>query len=322
MANSGSLLFQTLDETTLHTLLRTHTGCEPSDYSIQSGGLFNTTYRLTLTDGRKMILRVGPIHPELLLYYEKNMMEAEAFVFGAMETAGIPCSHVVAMGKVDDRDFMLVDFIESQPLSAVKLTTDERKSVMKEVGHALSQMHGLIGPAYGRVAEVLDGRGHATWYDHVMYEVRTIMMQARECGSFTAAEAAHVEKTIEYCKDALSEVDCPTLCHGDLWNGNILVCQKEDGWHLAAIIDVDRAVYGDIDFDLGNPWIPSEDELIHPKNTYARQIRRDIYSMMYFIYEAHVWYLQYNDRKIADRARRIVLKKCTDLLSTPPKKGK
>lgn len=322
MANTSSLLFQTLEESTLYDLLRKHTGCEPLEYSIQGGGLFNTTYRLTLTDGRKMILRVGPIHPELLMYYEHNMMEAETFVFKAMEVAGIPCSHIVAMGNVDERDFMLVDFIESLPLSGANLTSEERKVVKKEVGHALSQMHALTGSAYGRVAEVLAGRGHATWYDHVWYEVSTLMMQARECGSFTAAEAAHVEKTIQHCKDALSEVDRTTLCHGDLWDGNILVCQKEDGWHLAAIIDVDRAVYGDIDFDLGNPWIPSEDELIQPKNTYTRQIRRDIYSMMYFIYEAHVWYIQYNDRKIADRARRIVLKKCTELLSKPPKKGK
>ena len=314
MANSNSHLFQTLTDDKLRTLIATHTGCELTEYFIKSGGLFNTTYQISLSDGRKMILRVGPVHPELLMYYEKDMMEAETFIFHAMEDAGIPCSHVVATGVADDRDFMLVDYIDSVPLSSVHLNENERKVVMDETVEALSKMHLLKGPAFGRVAEVLNGKGHPTWFDHVLYEVETIMDQARGCGSFTAAEAEHVIACIKHAKDALDEATRPSLCHGDLWGGNILVKQTEDGWHLAAIIDVDRAVYGDLDFDLGSPWLGHHDLYQQPKNTKNRRIRMAVYSMMFFIYEAHVWYLQYNDMKVADRARQIVLKKATQIL--------
>lgn len=314
MANSNSYLFQTLDESKLRQLIYCHTGCELTEHTLQSGGLFNTTYRLTLNDGRQMILRVGPIRPELLMYYEKAMMAAEAFVFTAMEAAGIPCSHVVATGKAEERDFMLVDYIDSHPLSAVSLSDEERKTVMDEATDALSRLHQMTGEAYGRVSEVLCGRGHQTWYDHVWHEVHTLMDQARECGSFTAAEAEHIERTIVHCKDALSEVDRPTLCHGDLWDGNILVCKREDAWHLAAIIDVDRALYGDIDFDLRCPWFHHVDKFNEPKNSRKRRIRQAVYEMMFFIYEAHVWYLQYNNKVHADNSRRIVLQKATRLL--------
>ncbi len=308
MANTASHLFQLLDEDVIRTLLLDTAEVTPVQIKLQSGGLFNTTYRLTCENGRAYILRVGPIRPDLLMYYEADMMAAEAFVFRAMEAAGIPGSHVVAMGKVEGRDFMLVDYIESSPLSGVQLPETDRRRVIDETVDALSRIHQLTGPAYGRVSEVLLGKGHPDWYSHVEYEVETLMDQARGCGSFTAAEADHVLAAIRHCKGALSKVDRPTLCHGDLWDGNILVREEADGWHLAAIIDLDRALYGDVDFDL---W---EDRYIHPADGKARRIRKAVYNMMCFIFEAHVWHLQYNNHKIADRARRIVLMKATELL--------
>lgn len=314
MANSNSYLFQTLEDSKLKQLILSYTGCTLAEYTLQDGGLFNTTYQLTLSDGRKMILRVGPIHPERLMYYEKDMMAAEAFLFTALEAAGVPCSHVVATGKVDRRDFMLVDYIDSVPLSAVSLSEEDHQRVMAEFTDALSQMHQMTGPAYGRVAEVLCGRGHPNWYSHVEYEVKTIMEQARACGSFTAAEAEHIISAIRHSKDALSEIDRPTLCHGDLWGGNVLVKESEDGWHFAAIIDLDRAVWGDIDFDLRCIWFICEDNYIKPKDTRARRIRQAVYAMLYLIYEAHVWYLQYNNKNHADNTRRSVLQRATEIL--------
>lgn len=314
MANSTSHLFKELDEQSISRLVRLHTGSTLIEYSLQSGGLFNTTYKIKLADDRLMILRVGPIRPDLLMYYEKNMMAAEAFVFEVMEANGIPCSHVVATDKINDRDFMLVDYIESAPLSSVQLTDAEKSVVMEESIDALSRLHQITGPAYGRVAEVLCGKGHSDWYSHVLYEVQTIMDQARSCGSFTAAEAEHIMACIRHCKDALSEVNRPTLCHGDLWGGNVLIKQKDDGWHLAAIIDLDRSLYGDIDFDLGCPWFKHSDRFNEPKNVRNRRIRQAVYDMMFFIYEAHVWYLQYDNKRHADHSRRIVLQKSTALL--------
>ncbi len=314
MANSGSHLYKELDEQTIAALVYDYADGELLEFSLQSGGLFNTTYKITLADNRSMILRVGPIRPDLLMYYEKDMMAAEAFVFAAMEAADIPCSHVVATGQVDGRDFMLVDYIESVPLSGVPLSSEDRDTVMNEAIDALSRLHQMTGPAYGRVAEVLMGRGHPDWYSHVLYEVETLMAQARSCGSFSAAEAEHLIACIRHCKDALSEIRRPTLCHGDLWGGNVLVKQADDGWHLAAIIDMDRSLYGDIDFDLGCPWFRHKDLFNEPKNSKNRRIRQAIYDMMFFIYEAHVWYLQYDNKKHADNSRRIVLQKASALL--------
>lgn len=314
MANKGSHLFQELTHQEIADLIQAHIGCGLREYILQSGGLFNTTYKITADNGHRLILRVGPIRPELLMYYEKDMMTAEAFVFHAMEAAGIPCSHVVATGKVNDRDFMLVDYIDSFPMSGVSPSDAERERVMREAVDALSRLHQMTGSAYGRVAEVLCGRGHPDWYSHVLYEVETLMTQARASGSFSAAEAEHLIDSIRHCKEALSEVNRPTLCHGDLWGGNILVKQTEDGWHLAAIIDLDRALFGDIDFDLSCPWFRHKDRFNEPRNSKNRRIRQAVYDMLFYLYEAHVWYLQYDNKMHADNSRKVVLQKATALL--------
>ncbi len=315
MANSGSILFQTLSDQALAKLTYSVTGSSLVEAILQDGGLFNTTYRLILKDGRKMILRVGPIHPERLMYYEKDMMSAEAFLFRQMEQAGIPGSHVVALGKIEERDYMMVDYIDSVPLSACKLTDGERSALMKELAAAMTRLHTMRGIRYGRVSEVLQGRGFEDWYAHVLNEVTVIMRQGVEMGSFTSEEAEQVIDAVLHCREALEPVCEPVLCHGDLWDGNILIHQREDGWHLAAIIDVDRAVYGDVDFDLGNPWMGVEDGLIQPKDCRERRIRREVYSMMYFIFEAHVWHMQYCNEANAQRGKEITMKKAELLLT-------
>jgi hypothetical protein len=77
---------------------------------------------------------------------------------------------------------------------------------------------------------------------------------------------------------------------------------------------MDRSLYGDIDFDLGCPWFRHKDLFNEPKNSKNRRIRQALYDMMFFIYEAHVWYLQYDNKKHADNSRSVVLQKATALL--------
>jgi aminoglycoside phosphotransferase (APT) family kinase protein len=138
-------------------------------------------------------------------------------------------------------------------------------------------------------------------------------------GCFTTEEAEKIILAVTANREALSEVNRPTLCHGDLWSGNLLVTEKEGVYHLAGIIDVDRAVYGDIDFDLGNPWMQLDDQLIQPQEGVNRQIRREIYAMMYSLFEAHVWHVQYCNQEISKNAKKTVLEKAEKLIQREEK---
>jgi fructosamine-3-kinase len=41
------------------------------------------------------------------------------------------------------------------------------------------------------------------------------------------------------------------LIHGDLWGGNIMIYQGEDGWHLSGLIDPGGLRYAEVEMELG-----------------------------------------------------------------------
>ena len=76
--NKQSSLYQELNHAELLSIMASVFPQEKvTDYHLLSGGLFNTTYRV-ITDQRDVVLRMGPVHRELLLPYERDLMTAEA----------------------------------------------------------------------------------------------------------------------------------------------------------------------------------------------------------------------------------------------------
>jgi Ser/Thr protein kinase RdoA (MazF antagonist) len=49
-------------------------------------------------------------------------------------------------------------------------------------------------------------------------------------------------------------IKIPRLLHADIWDGNVLVRRMNDTdrYELAAVIDADRAIFGDIDFEFAS----------------------------------------------------------------------
>jgi len=111
----------------------------------------------------------------------------------------------------------------------------------------------------------------------------------------------------------LDEIKEAHLVHCDLWTGNILVKDyNSKNPKVAAIIDIDRALFGDIDFDFANPWIINESFLkgygIKLKDSPEKIIRKNIYRLIYHLIESYVWKVQYNNPDISDREKIKALK--------------
>ena len=102
------------------------------------------------------------------------------------------------------------------------------------------------------------------------------------------------------CFEALSgvfdDIKEPRLVHGDLWFGNLLVDERRN---LQAIIDNDRSFFGDPDFDLMLPWMPSEPFM----EGYGRGLdmssgavlRRKLYRFLLMLEDAYILKVEYRD---------------------------
>ena len=100
--NEGSSLYQELTEPELIAIMASVFPSEPvQSYHLLSGGLFNTTYRV-ITDRHDVVLRMGPVHRELLLPYERTLMAAEVLTDRLCLENGIPASTVLHLDTSQD----------------------------------------------------------------------------------------------------------------------------------------------------------------------------------------------------------------------------
>lgn len=275
-----------------------------------TGGLFNTTYCIDLCedyDGdHRVILRVGPVNRHLLMPFEHYLMQAETVVYERCEQVGVPVSHVLAMDTTKtliDRDFMLVRYIPSSPMIHAKLSREDGDRISYEIGKATAKMHTLTEKKFGRVADVAAGKGFDRWSECMMDELEQWESVASSAGILTDDERAQVRALFRRAASVLDEICEPHLAHTDLWMGNILIRNDTPRPEFGAIIDADRAIWGDSECEFCSTtaawthenypafWEGYGRELPQDKRSV---IRRGIYNLLRKLQDAYVFLIEYD----------------------------
>lgn len=308
---SASSLFQELTQDELLSIMASvFPGEQVSDFHLLSGGLFNTTYRV-LTDRHDVVLRMGPVHRELLLPYEHHLMAAEALTDRLCLENGIPAStvlHLDTSKAIIDRDFMVVDRIESVPLSDPSVPEEAKAALLYECGKLLRRLHAVTGDQFGRLAKIVTGRGSASWYQAMESEFLDVFKAADRYQLFAPALRNQILAFLFRHKAALDTVTTPVLTHCDLWAGNILVQRNDDSYSVCAIIDGDRAIFGDPALDFATGWITAPEFLEGYGNDTAPEAaaRNAVYRLFFTLQDAYIWKIEYNrDDLFEENLRRL-----------------
>lgn len=257
--NTNSSLFKEMNEKELKALL--FAALSRNDgfkYSLMDGGLFNTTYLIEYENGEKFVLRLGPVNRHLILEFEEHMMEAEDYAYKLCKENNLPCSDVVfcdTSKTLVDRDVMIVRYIKSVPLSSAEEYTEEKSAVYREVGEYSKKLHQIKSDCFGRLSYIVSGKKFSGWYDYIIYEANSILTKGVEFGAWDGDFKNTVLSLYKKQKPLLDTVKEAVLVHADLWEGNVLI---NDG-KLAAVIDHDRAIFGDVDFEFACPWMTNAD---------------------------------------------------------------
>ena len=311
--NDQSSLYRQLTEPELHSVIASvFPGEAPKTYHLLSGGLFNTTYRV-VTEEHDVVLRMGPVHRELLLPYEHDLMGAEALTDRLCLENGIPASNVLHLDTsktIIDRDFMVVDRIDSVPLSDPSIPEECKGALLRECGKLVQKLHQIQGNRFGRLAKIVAGKGFDNWYDAVESEFLDVFSKAEEFQVFDADLRDRVLAFLKNYKTALNTLTEPRLTHCDLWAGNILVQRNDDSYSVCAIIDGDRAMFGDPILDIATGWISTPDFLEGygenaEKDEYSAA-RNQVYSLFFTLQDAYIWKMEYGREDIfAENLRRL-----------------
>jgi aminoglycoside phosphotransferase (APT) family kinase protein len=214
-----------------------------------TGGGFAAVWRVDLTDGRSVVLKVGPPPEARLLRYEDGMIAAEAEYFRLVRSTvpGVPVPEVLH----EDDGWLITTLLPGRPLTEVADCPDVRT----ELGAAVARLHTVTGPHFGYTGNRPSATDWPTAYAKIIDDLRA------DAAAWNVP-LPPLDGLVARHERALKLVTRPALVHFDLWDGNVLCA---DG-HLTGLVDGERFLYGDPLIDLVSPAVLRriEDEPDHP----------------------------------------------------------
>jgi len=251
-------------------------------------GWFNVAYRITLRDGRQVVLKVAPPANVPVLTREVNMMRAELEAMRLVSTqTTVPVPRVDFAGlthELIDADYFFMEYIDADNFGfSTHLSPEVIAAGNRELGALNREINTITGPHFGPLV----GPGYPTWREAFEAMIEDTLTDGERVGIDLGWTSNDIRAVVQENSATLDEVTVPHLVEVDLWTKNSMI---RDG-RIVAILDHERAIYGDplmeaglTGLDLpsfGDPTdfmigfgIPSPTDL-----TPAQRTRRRLYSL-------------------------------------------
>jgi fructosamine-3-kinase len=180
---------------------------------------------VTLADGRRLAVKAGEAKRG-----GTEGLKLEAFMLGELARLSelpVPRVHYAA------RDLLVMDFIENDGGGI-------SESVERHAGELIAKLHATPRERFGYSRDTLIGplpqpNPEAAYWVPFFRDHRLLYMagHAHREASLPSPLFERIERLAERIEDYLIEPRHPSLLHGDLWTGNVLV----RGGHIAGFVD-------------------------------------------------------------------------------------
>lgn len=274
------------------------------------GGVFNTTYWVkTNRDKNGLVLRAAPNNQQVLFDFERSMMSAEPLFYKLLQDNGIPTSELVhhdATRQVIDREYIIFNYIHSLPMNDPRVPQTAKPDLYRQLGAIVSRMHRISHARFGWLRPQDALPMFTSWGAFLQRFAAEIGDRLAAHGLFAASDLRRFRAVFaqQAIFDAIAQ---PQLVHADLWEGNVLVCERDGRWDVAAIIDVDKVIFGDRELEFAFPTLLNADFLrgYGPREaeTPDATVRRNAYRLLYSFMYAYIWHAQFNDRARTEAAQ-------------------
>ncbi|WP_277207602.1 phosphotransferase family protein [Isoptericola croceus] len=216
-----------------------------------AGGMFATVLRVDLTDGRRVVAKVTGAAPSRLLRYEHGISGTEAGVYRLAHRAGLPVPAVLhedGSREHVDGDVVVTEHVPGVLWSDLDLDPAATIRVRRELGAVMARLHRITGDRYGYPAPA-SGLSRTSWPEAFAAMVEAALADAERWD--VPLPHARLRAAVAAGREVLATITTPRLVHADLWPGNILLDPAGDTGHgLAAVLDAERALWGDPVFEL------------------------------------------------------------------------
>nr|WP_243846387.1 fructosamine kinase family protein [Rhizomicrobium palustre] len=184
-------------------------GGELAHESSLGGGSLSSLVRIVLADGREAIVKAGP------------SPLTEARMLGAIKAAGVPAPEVLALNG----EMLVLEVLDND---------GGLGAVWAELGGHLKHLHASQGTRYGWTEDYAFGpipivnRWNDDW--PAFWAEHRLLCHLRYVGT---SMVRRLETLCDDLSNRLPTSPAPSLLHGDLWGGNVLV----SGGTVSGLID-------------------------------------------------------------------------------------
>jgi len=207
------------------------------------GGLVNTVVRLDL--GQPPYRAVVKLHDGSA---DAFAAEARALEYLRSETT-CPVPRVYledGTGRLVPYAFLLIEHLPGQCLDGLEIEPSDRADLQRQPADVLVELHRHKGRRWGGLDEL---EGPATWAELFVSRLTEARAHPMVDARLDPQVLRSVDAALEAAPSLLVDAGTPTLIHGDVWEGNLIVQRHADRWRLTGLLDP-AAQFADVECEL------------------------------------------------------------------------
>jgi aminoglycoside phosphotransferase (APT) family kinase protein len=210
-------------------------------------GWFNAAYVMTVSDGRRCVLKVAPPPHVPVLTYEHDIMTTEVAALGLVrERTTAPVPQVLWFDTSCRRlpsALFVMEHCPGELLSALRptLDVDQQQIVDAQIARLLRQMNAITHPTFGLQSP--SAAKFTRWSNAFAQMMNDALADGRAVSVDLPVADERLRAVVRDHIDVLDEVTVPCFVHWDLWDSNIFVDPKT--LEVVGLIDFERALWAD-----------------------------------------------------------------------------
>ena len=161
----------------------------------------------------------------------------------------VPCPRVYLQDDsktIIPYSFLLLECLPGVNLEAAQLSGRAQAAVERELAEALLDLHSHKAATFRDIGQRVGARGWTEVFLPILAQNRRDM-----AGLLSGALIRKLDQVLPLAEEALQDQGKPTLIHIDVWDGNIMVHEREPArWHLSGLIDPVGLRYGEVEMEL------------------------------------------------------------------------